>query len=177
MCLKCLPRTQTLYTLSQTVASFVSPSRSVAALTTGILRVQSNAKFTLSVFVGHRSIFCARFAAWQPMFCNVVGWGPHCLIATDLERWNLVSHGLTVQLSLEPSVLEHCPAGRRTCHLTFPYRLAAEAVLNKQIQGTYTHVMFSDKAMIHLMPFSLIIPYCKIDNVIKFRCFDFHEVV
>jgi len=59
------------------------------------------------------------------------------------------------------------------CHLTFPYRLAADAVPNKQIQGTYKHVVFSDKAMIHLMPFCLVIPYCNT----TFRCFDFHEVV
>ena len=82
--------------------------------------VQSNAKFAFSVFVGHRSVFCTRFAVWQPNFCNLLGWGLGCLMASDLERWNLASYGLTVRLSLEPSVLEHCPAGTWMCHFTFP---------------------------------------------------------
>ena len=86
---------------SQTVAPRVSQS---AAVTTIGYPAESHTEFASTVDAAHRCL--------SRKFCNLLGWGPGCLVmATNLERWNLASHGLKVRPSLEPGLLEnphHC---------------------------------------------------------------------
>ena len=77
---------------------------------------QSAAATMIPSWKSHRVCFnCWRSSSMHALprkFCNLLGWGPGCLVmATNLERWNLASHGLKVRPSLEPGLLEnphHC---------------------------------------------------------------------